>query len=87
MCKNAKLPKLITASGFNFGGWITGRIVSLQPDTDIQKPLSNGSREPDTDIRNAFIDISRIQTFLEKVVHCTIIHIAQGCPTCRPRLF
>jgi len=27
-----------------FAGWISGRIVSLQPDTDIQKLLSNGNR-------------------------------------------
>jgi len=27
-----------------FAGWIYGRIVSLQPDTDIQKLLSNGNR-------------------------------------------
>ena len=26
-----------------FAGWISGRIVSLQPDTDIQKGLSNGN--------------------------------------------
>ena len=27
-----------------FAGWISGRIVSLQPDTNIQKLLSNGNR-------------------------------------------
>jgi len=27
-----------------FAGWISGRIVSLQPDADIQKLLSNGNR-------------------------------------------
>jgi len=27
-----------------FAGWISGRIVSLQPDKDIQKLLSNGNR-------------------------------------------
>ena len=27
-----------------FAGWISGRIVSLQPDTDIKKLLSNGNR-------------------------------------------
>jgi len=27
-----------------FAGWIYGMIVSLQPDTDIQKLLSNGNR-------------------------------------------
>jgi len=38
-------PEMIT---IRFAGWISGRIVSLQPDTDIQ---------------NAFIDVSRILTF------------------------
>jgi len=47
-----------------FAGWISGRIVSLQPDTDVQKLISNGNR-----IR---IDISRIQTFGRK------LHIAQS---------
>jgi len=28
-----------------FTGWISGRIVSLQPDTDIQKLLSKGNRK------------------------------------------
>jgi len=37
-------------------------------------PKNAFKREPDTDIRNAFIDISRIQTF-EKDAHCTIIHL------------
>jgi len=37
-------------------------------------PISAFKREPDTDIRNAFIDIFRIQTF-GKVAHCTIIHL------------
>jgi len=27
-----------------FAGWVSGRIVSLQPDTDIQKLFSNGNR-------------------------------------------
>jgi len=42
-----------------FAGWISGRIVSLQPDKDIQKLLSNGNRIR-IRIRNAFINISRI---------------------------
>jgi len=29
---------------YPFAGWISGRIVSLQSDTDIQKLLSNGNR-------------------------------------------
>jgi len=35
------LPEMIT---IRFAGWISGRIVSLQPDADIQKLLSNGNR-------------------------------------------
>jgi len=27
-----------------FAGWISGRIVSFQPDKDIQKLISNGNR-------------------------------------------
>ena len=42
-----------------FAGWISSRIVSLQPDTNIQ---------------NVFFDIFRIQTF-GKVAHCTIIQL------------
>jgi len=41
-------------------------------------PITSSKREPDTDpdIRNGFIDISRIQIrLLEKVAHCTIIHL------------
>jgi len=34
-------PEMIT---IRFAGWISGKIVSLQPDTDIQKLLSNGNR-------------------------------------------
>ena len=64
-------PKIRTISGWchisemitiRFAGWISDRIVSLQPER-----ISNNcfKREPDTDpdIRNAFVDISRIQTF------------------------
>jgi len=39
-----------------FAGWISGRIVSLQPAFKLEP-------DTDTDIRNGFIDISRIQTF------------------------
>jgi len=52
--KTAKLATLLTRYLTNapesemitirFAGWISGRIVSLQPDTDIQKLLSNGNR-------------------------------------------
>ena len=46
-----------------FASWISGRIVSVQPDTDIQKLLSNGNRIRIRISANAFIDVSRIQTF------------------------
>ena len=62
-------PEMIT---IRFAGWISGRIVSLQPDKDIQKKALKW--EPDPDIRNAFINISRIQTF-GKFAHCKIIHL------------
>ena len=46
-----------------FAGWISSRIASLQPDTDIQKLLLNGNRIRIRISQNAFVDISRIQTF------------------------
>ena len=54
-----------------FDGWTSGRIVSLQPDKDIQETAFKREPHTDPDIRNAFIDILRIQTF-EKVAHRTI---------------
>jgi len=39
--KHAFVPEMIT---IRFAGWISGRIVSLQPDTDIPKLLSNVNR-------------------------------------------
>jgi len=45
-------------------------------ETGYGYPKTPLKREPDTDpdIRNAFIDISRIQTF-EKVARCILIHL------------
>jgi len=37
----AQLAETIT---IRFAGWISGRIASLQPDTNIQKLFSNGNR-------------------------------------------
>ena len=54
-----------------FAGWISGRIVSLQPDTDIQKLLSNGNR---IRISKVLLSMFRGFTLLEKVAHCTINH-------------
>jgi len=55
-----------------FAGWISGRIVSLQPDKDIQKLLSNWNR-----IRISEMLLSMFWGFrlLEKVAHCTITFI------------
>ena len=56
-----------------FAGWISGRIVSLQPDPDIQKLLSNGNRIR-IRISETLLSIFRGFRLLEKVAHCTIIH-------------
>ena len=55
-----------------FAGWISDRIVSLQPDTDIQKLLSNGNR---IRIRISEMLLFRGFRLLEKVEHCKIIHL------------
>jgi len=62
--------KMIT---IRFAGWISGRIVSLQPDTDIQKLLSNGNRIRNR-ISETLLSMFRGFTHLEKVAHCTINH-------------
>ena len=57
-----------------FAGWISGRIVSLQPDKDIQKLLSNGNRIR-IRISETLLSVFRGFRLLEKVAHCTIIHL------------
>jgi len=57
-----------------FDGWISGRIVSVQPDTDIQKLLSNGNRIR-IRISETLVSIFWELKLLEKVARCTIIHI------------
>jgi len=57
-----------------FAGWISGRIVSLQPDTDIQKLLSNGNRIG-IRISEKLLSIFRGCRLSEKIAHCTIIHL------------
>ena len=52
-----------------FAGWISGRIVSLQPDTDIQKLLPNGKR-----ISETLSSIFRGFRLFWKKLHCIIIH-------------
>ena len=65
------VPEMIT---IRFAGWISGRIVSLQPDKDIQKLLSNGNRIR-IRISGTLLSILRGFRLLEKVAHCAIIHL------------
>jgi len=57
-----------------FASWISGRIASLQPDTDIQKEFSNVNQIR-TRISETLLLIFRGFRLLEKVVHCTITHL------------
>jgi len=62
-----------------FAGWISVRMVSLQPDTDIQKLLSNGNRIL-IRISETLLSIFRGLRSLEKVAYCTFIHYLQKHP-------
>ena len=64
-------PEMIT---IRFAGWISGRIMSLQPDTDIQNLLWNGNRIR-IRVSETLLLIFREFRLLEKVAHCTIIHL------------
>ena len=66
-----------------FAGWISGRIVSLQPDTDIQKLISNVSRIR-IRISETFLSIFRGLRLLEKVAHFTIIHLLSSEASFQP---
>jgi len=66
-----------------FAGWISGRIVSLQQDMDIQKLLSNGNQIR-TRISETLLAIFRGYRLLEKVAHCTIIHLVSSEPPFHP---
>jgi len=55
-------------------GWMSARVVSLQRTKDIQKLLSNGNRNR-IRISEALLSIFRGFRLLEKVAHCTIIHL------------
>jgi len=57
-----------------FTVWISGRIVILQPDTDIRNLLWNGNRIR-IRISETLLLIFRGFRLLEKVAHCTIIHL------------
>jgi len=73
-------PELIT---IRFAGWISGRIVSLQPDKDIQKLISNGNRIR-IRISETLLSIFRGFRLLEKVAHCTIIHLLSSEASFQP---
>ena len=60
-----------------FAEWISCRIVSLQPDTDIQKLLSNGNQ-----IR---ISETLFSTFWGFRIFCKKLHIAQSFIYCFPK--
>jgi len=71
-------PEMITIL---FAGWISRRRVSLQPDKDIQKLLSNGNR---TRISETLFSTFRGFRLLEKVAHCTIIHLLSSEASFQP---
>jgi len=71
-------PEMIT---IRFTGWISGRIVSLQPDTDIQKLLSDGNRMR---ISETILLIFRRFRLLEKAAHWTIIHLLSSEASFQP---
>jgi len=73
-------PEIIT---IRFAGWISSRIVSFQPDKDIQKLLSNGNR---IRIRlcKTLLSIFRGFRLLEKVAHCTIINLLSSEASFQP---
>ena len=64
-----------------FAGWISGRIVSLQPDKDIQKLLSNGNRIRISETLSSIFWGFRL---LKKVAHCTIIHLLSSEASFQP---
>jgi len=57
-----------------FAGWISGRIVSLQPDTDIQNLLWNRNRIRIRISETLLLIFQRFR-LLENVAHCTIIRL------------
>ena len=83
-CKAAKAwcrPEMIT---IRFASWISGRIVSLQPDTDILKLLSNGNRIR-IRISETLLSIFRGFRLLEKLhVACSFISYLYSETSFRP---
>jgi len=80
ICSNACSSEMIT---IRFAGWISSRIVSLQLDTDIQKLLSNGKRIR-IRISETLLLIFQGFRLLEKVAHCTIIHLLSSEESFQP---
>jgi len=66
-----------------FSGWISGRIVSLQPDTGIPKLLS---KENLIRIRISEMLFSIFPGFrlFEKVAHCTTIYLVTSEASLQP---
>ena len=71
---SAELAEMIT---IRFAGWVSGRIMSLQPDTDIHKLFSNGNRIQ-IRISETLFSIFRGFRFLEKVAHWKIIYLVSS---------
>jgi len=66
---------------YRFAGWISERIESWQPDTDIQKLLSNGNR---IRISETLLPIFWGLRLFEKVARCTIIHLLSSEASLQP---
>ena len=66
-----------------FAGWISCRIVSLQPDKDVQKLLSNGNQIK-IRISETLLSIFRGFRLLEKDPHCIIIRLLSSEASFRP---
>ena len=66
-----------------FAGCISSRIVSLQPDKDIQKLLSKSNRIR-IRVSETLLSIFRGFRFLEKVAHCTIIYLLSSEASFQP---
>ena len=66
-----------------FAGSISGRIVSLQSDKDVQKLLSNGNRIR-IQLSETLLSIFRGFRLLEKVTQSTIIHLLSSEASLQP---
>ena len=59
---------------YTFATQFAGRIVSFQPDTDIQKLLSNGKRIRIRITETLFLMFRGFRLLEKTVAHCTIIY-------------